>query len=54
MLAGLTLLLVAIFLLSLVVGSTWIPIRRVIEALLGTSPERDGAVAVVETIRLPR
>ena len=54
MLAGLALLLVAVFLLSLVVGSTWVPIRRVIQALLGTSPERDGAVIVVESIRLPR
>jgi iron complex transport system permease protein len=54
MLAGLAVLLVAIFLLSLVVGSTWVPIRGVIHALLGTSPERDGAVIVVESIRLPR
>jgi iron complex transport system permease protein len=54
MLAGLAVLLVAIFLLSLVVGSTWVPIRGVIRALLGTSPERDGAVIVVESIRLPR
>jgi iron complex transport system permease protein len=54
MLAGFALLLVAVFLLSLVVGSTWVPVRRVIAALMGTSPERDGAVIVVESIRLPR
>jgi iron complex transport system permease protein len=54
MLAALTLLLAATFLLSLVIGSTWVPVRRVIQALMGTSLERDGAVIVVESIRLPR
>jgi len=54
MLAGLALLLTAVFLLSLVVGSTWVPVRRVLEVLTGTSPERDAAMIVVESIRLPR
>jgi cobalamin transport system permease protein len=54
MLVTLGLALGAVFLLSLVLGSTWVPLRRVFEALSGTSPERDAAVIVVETIRLPR
>jgi iron complex transport system permease protein len=44
----------AVFLLSLALGSTAVPLHRVLEALTGTSRERDGAVIVVETIRLPR
>lgn len=42
------------FLLSLAVGSTSVPLSHVLQALLGTSPARDGAVVIVETIRLPR
>lgn len=53
-LAGLACLLVAVFLLSLVVGSTWVPIHRVIDVLMGSAAPRDGAAIVVETIRLPR
>src|SRR6478735_7254675 len=53
-LAALACLLAAVFLLSLVVGSTWVPIRRVIDALIGSVAARDGAAIVVETIRLPR
>jgi iron complex transport system permease protein len=53
-LVGLAVVLSAVFLLSLVLGSTWVPVRRVLEALIGASRERDGAVIVVETIRLPR
>lgn len=53
-LLGLALLLAAVFLLSLVLGSTWVPVPRVLEALTGTSPERDGAAIVVETVRMPR
>ncbi len=44
----------ATFLLSLALGSTHVPLSSVAEALLGWSAERDGAVVVVETIRLPR
>ena len=51
---GLVLLLVGAFLLSLALGSTSVPLGRVFEVLIGTSTERDGAVIVVETIRLPR
>lgn len=51
---GLILLLTVIFLLSLVLGSTWVPVRRVIDVLMGASDERDAAAIVVETIRLPR
>jgi cobalamin transport system permease protein len=53
-LAGLLATLGAAFLASLALGSTSIPLRRVIMALTGTSPQRDGVVLVVETIRLPR
>jgi iron complex transport system permease protein len=53
-LASLVVVLVAVFLLSLALGSTAVPLHRVFEALTGTSPERDGVVIVVETIRLPR
>lgn len=53
-LVGLVLLLGLVFLLSLVLGSTSVPLRRVVEALIGISRERDAAVIVVETIRLPR
>jgi iron complex transport system permease protein len=42
------------FLLSLVFGSTWVPISRVIEVLAGRSIDSDGAAIVVHTIRLPR
>jgi iron complex transport system permease protein len=53
-LAGLVLVLAAAFLLSMVTGSTWVPVHRVIDALLGRSLDRDAAVIVVERIRLPR
>ena len=53
-LTGLVVVLSAAFLLSLVLGSTPVPLHRVIEVLTGTSGERDGAILVVETIRLPR
>jgi iron complex transport system permease protein len=42
------------FLCSLALGSTSIPLSRVIEILLGSSQLRDAAVVVVQTIRLPR
>ena len=40
--------------MSLALGSTQVPVARVIEVLLGSSAARDGAAIVVETIRLPR
>jgi iron complex transport system permease protein len=52
-----------VFLLSLALGSTAVPLRRVLQALAGMSGvlgasgapfERDAAVIIVETIRLPR
>jgi iron complex transport system permease protein len=52
-LAGLVALVCAVFLLSLALGSTAIPLRRVLMALLGT-PSDGTAALVVTTIRLPR
>jgi iron complex transport system permease protein len=46
--------LVLVFLLSLVLGSTWVPVSDVIDVLAGRSIEADAATIVVETIRLPR
>ncbi|MGH9370981.1 MAG: iron chelate uptake ABC transporter family permease subunit, partial [Vicinamibacterales bacterium] len=54
LLGGLVALLAAVFLLSLVVGSTWIPVRGVMAALTGHSIEHDAAFIVVDSIRLPR
>jgi iron complex transport system permease protein len=51
---GLVILLGVVFLLSLALGSTSVPLERVVEVLTGRSSERDAAVIVVETIRLPR
>ncbi len=51
---ALVVLLGVVFLLSLALGSTHVPIRRVFDALAGASSERDAAVIVVRTIRLPR
>jgi len=53
-LAGLIVVLAAVFLLSLALGSTAVPLGRVMMALAGRSPERDAATIIVETIRLPR
>ncbi len=53
-LAGLVIVLSAVFLLSLALGSTPLPLRRVAAALAGRSPDGDFASAVVRTIRLPR
>jgi len=53
-LVALLVVLTAMFLLSLALGSTVVPLRRVVEALTGTACERDAAVIVVESIRLPR
>lgn len=53
-LAGLAVLLVATFLLSLALGSTWIPTGEVLAILSGSAGERTPVSIVVETIRLPR
>lgn len=53
-LGGLVAAVGLVFLLSLALGSTSIPLRRVIMALIGTSPDEDTSVIVVTTIRLPR
>jgi iron complex transport system permease protein len=53
-LSGLAVGLVVAFVLSLALGSTNVPIGRVLEVLMGTSTVRDGAAIVVEAIRLPR
>jgi iron complex transport system permease protein len=53
-LAGLLVLLLGTFLVSLALGSTWIPTRQVASILLGTAGEGTAAATVVETIRLPR
>jgi iron complex transport system permease protein len=46
--------LVSVFLLSLALGSTHVPVARVVEVLIGASSDRDSAAVVVEMIRLPR
>ena len=53
-LAALCVVLGSVFLLSLAVGSTAVPLRHVLETLTGNSSERGAAVIVVESIRLPR
>jgi len=54
MLVGLAAMLAAVFLLSLALGSTPVPLRHVLMTLIGTSPAPDTAAIIVETIRLPR
>jgi iron complex transport system permease protein len=59
-LVGLVALLGGAFLLSLALGSTSLPLQRVVEVLLGpwgqppAAPDRDTAAIIVATIRLPR
>lgn len=53
-LGGLVAAVGLVFLLSLALGSTSIPLRRVIMALIGASPDEDTSGIVVTTIRLPR
>jgi iron complex transport system permease protein len=53
-LLGLAMLLSVVLLVSLAVGSTPLPLRRVIGALLGGARDGDFASVVVRTIRLPR
>jgi iron complex transport system permease protein len=51
---GLAALAVVAFLASLVLGSTWVPIGRVIDVLAGASGDIEGTAVVIEAIRLPR
>ncbi|MFP5377685.1 MAG: iron chelate uptake ABC transporter family permease subunit [Acidimicrobiia bacterium] len=53
-LAGLGALLGATFLLSLALGSVWIPVGEVVAALAGSAPEGSATLVVVRDIRLPR
>jgi iron complex transport system permease protein len=52
--AGLTALLLAVFFLSLMVGSTWIPPVQVWAIVRGIGGARDADAIVVHAIRLPR
>src|SRR5579862_2137945 len=54
LLLGLVMLLAVVFLLSLVFGSTSLPLPRVVLALSGGLPDGDFISVVVQTIRLPR
>jgi iron complex transport system permease protein len=51
--AGLLLLIVVMFVLSVMLGSTWIPPQVVLGVLTGTSSDRT-AIALIDAIRLPR
>ena len=53
-LVALVILLAVVFVASLVLGSTWIPVSRVIDVLFAGTVDRDAAAIVVETVRLPR
>src|SRR3990167_8713291 len=53
-LVGLVVALSVVFVLSVALGSTPIPLRRVVLALMGTLPDDDTSAIVVTTIRLPR
>jgi cobalamin transport system permease protein len=53
-LVGLGVALVAAFMLSLVLGSTHVPIGSVIDVLLRSSAADESSALVIETIRLPR
>ena len=46
--------LIAVALASLVVGSTHIPLARVLAFLMGDQGGQDGAAVVLATIRVPR
>lgn len=54
MLAGLSVAVSAAFMLSLVLGSTHVPIAAVIDVLLRSSAADEGSALIIETIRLPR
>jgi iron complex transport system permease protein len=53
-LVALALLVIALFVCSLAIGSTWIPIDRVIHAVMDASGSNDGSAIVLRAIRLPR
>jgi iron complex transport system permease protein len=53
-LVGLLAGLIGLFLLSLALGSTWVPVPGVIDAMLGRTEVGSIAPIVVNTIRLPR
>jgi iron complex transport system permease protein len=53
-LVALVVMSIVVFLLSLALGSTHVPLRRVIAVLAGTATERDASAIVVEAIRVPR
>src|SRR5262245_11276122 len=53
-LAGLAVALSAAFVLSLVLGSTHVPIASVVDVLLRTTAMDESHALVIETIRLPR
>jgi iron complex transport system permease protein len=53
-LAGLAALAGVAFLSSLAIGSTWVSLRQVVDALVGVAPDQDAGTIVVGTIRLPR
>jgi iron complex transport system permease protein len=53
-LVGLLVALVGVFLLSLALGSTRVPLRRVVAVLAGSGGERDASTIVVSAIRVPR
>jgi iron complex transport system permease protein len=54
-LIGLLAALAGVFVLSLIIGSTWIPVHEVVAALAGARTDRsDIAAVVVRGIRLPR
>lgn len=53
-LAALAVVLAVVFLLSLILGSTWLPLIDVLDALTGIAPSDSAAALVVNAIRLPR
>lgn len=54
LLAGLGLVLVSAFLLSMFVGSTWVSPRRIVQVLMPGSAETDSMAFIIERVRMPR
>lgn len=52
--AGLTLLLLVVFALSLSLGSVWIPVDDIVAVLIGQDASRTAWATIVHTIRLPK
>ena len=50
--AALAVALAAAFVVSLVFGTTWVPVSRIVAILAGAAGEPDGSTVVVEAIRL--